>query len=389
MIIDSIPPTAEAESPAVVWNRKNPYPAPLQANQKLNNPGTHRDCRHLEFSLGDSGLTYEVGDAAATLPKNDPELVDEILGILGFQADKLIKLKNGREVSLRDALTHDFDICTLSKNVIKKWSDISGHPDIKAALEDDERMGQLLEGWQIIDLLIEFPIGFQSPDQFTGILRKLQPRLYSIASSPKAHPGKLHLTVAKVEYESRGRKRKGVCSTYLCDRVPIGDTVRVFTQAAKNFKLPQDSSTDIIMVGPGTGIAPFRAFLYERKAIGGSGRNWLFFGNPHEATDYFYQEEFEALRSEGVLNRIDLAWSRDQDYKIYVQDKINEASGELWEWIDGGAHLYVCGDAVYMAGDVDKALHSAVEEHGGMTPDEAATYVEQMKTDKRYQLDVY
>lgn len=379
----------EQTTPETPWGKRNPFPAPLLVNVKLNKEGTHRDCRHLELSLDGSGYSYEAGDAAATFPKNDPDLIDEILGELPFDADSEVELKGGETVPLREALLEKFDICTINKNSIKKWSAFSSHPDIHAALEDDEKMAAILENRQIIDLILEFSADFKTPEDLTGLLRKLQPRLYSIASSPMAHPGELHLTVAKVEYETRDRKRKGVCSTFLCDRLSVGENVRLFLQTAKHFKLPEDTSTDIIMVGPGTGIAPFRSFLNERKAAGGSGRNWLFFGNPHEATDYFYQEEFESLLEEGILNRLDLAWSRDQDFKIYVQDKISEASEELWNWISSGAHLYVCGDAVYMAGDVDKALHKSIEDHGGRTEDEAIEYVKQMKADKRYQRDVY
>ena len=336
-----------------------------------------------------SGYSYESGDAAATFPLNVPELVDEILEALSFDTDDLVGMKGGEKARLRDVLMEHFDICTINKNTIKKWSVFCDHRDIHDALEDEEKMKELLKDRQIIDLIYDFPATFKTPECFTGLLRKLQPRLYSIASSPLAHGDILHLTVAKVEYETRGRKRKGVCSTFLCDRLQVNETVKLFLMPAKSFKLPEDKTTDIIMVGPGTGIAPFRSFLYERKAGGATGRNWLFFGNPHEATDYFYQEEFEAMQEEGLLTRLDLAWSRDQDYKIYVQDKMNEASEELWKWIDSGAHLYVCGDAVYMAGDVDKALHKAIEDHGGRSEEEAIEYVKQMKADRRYQRDVY
>ncbi len=389
MSSESNPQAIAIDPPVAPWGKRNPFPAPLLLNTKLNKEGTHRDCRHLEISLEGSDFSYESGDAAATIPRNDPDLVDDILALLSFEADATVILKGGETLPLREALMENFDICTINKNSIKKWSAFSTHADIHAALEDEEKMSAILDSRHIIDLLVDFPADFKTPEEFASILRKLQPRLYSIASSPTAHGDALHLTVAKVEYETLGRQRKGVCSTFLCDRLQVGETVRLFLQNAKHFKLPEDKSTDIIMVGPGTGIAPFRSFLYERKATGSTGRHWLFFGNPHEATDYFYQEEFEALQEEGILNRLDLAWSRDQDFKIYVQDKINEAAEELWNWIDSGAHLYVCGDAVYMAGDVDKALHKSIEDHGGKSEEEAIEYVKQMKADKRYQRDVY
>lgn len=221
------------------------------------------------------------------------------------------------------------------------------------------------------------------------MLRKLNPRLYSIASSFNAHPDEVHLTVAKVEYETKGRSRKGVASTFLCDRMEPGDKVKVFMQVSKHFRLPENPETDVIMVGPGTGIAPFRAFLEERRVTGASGRNWLFFGNPYRATDFFYEEELEEYLDQGILTRLDLAWSRDQANKIYVQNKMQEAKRDLWEWIEGGAHFYVCGDATRMAGDVDSALREAVRDEGGMSADEADAYVDQMKKDHRYQRDVY
>ena len=266
---------------------------------------------------------------------------------------------------------------------------VCNHPHLNAIVDDADEIAKLTDGREIVDLLMDFPADFKTGQDFVGVLRKLNPRLYSIASSPKAHPGEVHLTVAKVEYETHGRHRKGVASTFMCDRVPEGDTMDVFLQKAKHFGLPEELDRDIIMVGPGTGIAPFRAFLEERKVIGATGQNWLFFGNPHEATDYFYKEEFDQMMAEGILNRIDLAWSRDQDFKIYVQDKIVEAAEELWKWIDGGAVLYVCGDAQYMAPDVDKALHDLIEKFGGRSETEAAEYVDQMKKDHRYQRDVY
>ena len=312
-----------------------------------------------------------------------------MLSVLPFSTKVSVELKEGGKKPLRDALLEEFDICTINKTILKKWAPLSFHPYLKAAMEDEDEIAKILDGRQVIDLLYDFPADFKSAQDFVGILRRLTPRLYSIASSLKAHPDEVHLTVAKVTYDTHGRTRKGVCSTFLCENMQEGDTVRVFLQHAKHFKLPEDLSKDVIMVGPGTGIAPFRAFLEERKATRASGRNWLFFGNPHEATDYFYQDEFELYEAENVLNRIDLAWSRDQDHKIYVQDKMRDHSEELWEWVKNGAHVYVCGDATYMAPDVDAALNEAIQKHGPMSNEEADAYVAQMKADKRYQRDVY
>lgn len=373
----------------IPYGKKRPFPAKLLKNQKLNKKGSFKDTRHLEYSLAGSGFSYEVGDVVATYPKNCPELVDELLSVLPFNTSKSVELKDGSTVALREALIENFDIRTVTKSLLKKWIAKSYHPYLQAIENDADTIASIIDGIEVIDLLYDYPIGIKDGQEFVGMLRKLNPRLYSIASSFNAHPDEVHLTVAKVEYESKGRHRKGVASTFLCDRMEEGDEVRVFMQVAKHFRLPEEKSTDVIMVGPGTGIAPFRAFLEERSHSKAEGRNWLFFGNPHESTDFFYQDELENYQKKEVLTRLDLAWSRDQDEKVYVQDKMNEASAELWSWIEGGAHFYVCGDATYMAPDVDQALRSAIQQHGNMSAEQADEYVDQMKKDHRYQRDVY
>ncbi len=371
------------------FSRKNPFPAKLLKNVKLNREGAFKDTRHLELSLAGSNLTYEVGDVLGVFPHNDPELVDEMLSIMPFNTGISVEAHNGVKMPLREALIEHYDIRTIAKSTIKKWAGLCHHPWLHAVLDDAGEVAKIIDGREIIDLLYDFPADFKNAQEFIGVLRKLNPRLYSIASSLNAHPEEVHLTVAKVEYNTHGRHRKGVASTFVSDRVEPGGKMGVFLQHAKHFKLPEDTDRDVIMVGPGTGIAPFRAFLEERKFTGAKGRNWLFFGNPYQATDYFYEEEFEHLQVEGVLTRLDLAWSRDQEEKVYVQHKIADAGEELWKWVEGGSHLYVCGDATYMAGDVDKALHDAIEKFGGMSETEAADYVAEMKKDKRYQRDVY
>lgn len=373
----------------IPYGKKRPFPAPLKFRTKLNREPSPRDTRHIELLLDGSGLAYEVGDAVATYPLNDPALVDEIISALPFNTDVSVTAHDGRKLSLPDALRECYDIRTVTKAIVKKWAPLTNHPYLHAILEDDGEMSALIDGIEIIDLLYDFPADFKSGQDFIGLLRKLQPRLYSIASSPKKHPGEVHLTVAKVVYEAKGRVRKGVASNFLCEGLDESDTVRVFMQPTKHFKLPTDLSKDVIMVGPGTGIAPFRAFLEEREVTAASGRNWLFFGNPHEATDYFYKEEFDEMAKKGVLTRIDCAWSRDQAHKIYVQDKIREFSDEVWQWLDGGAHFYVCGDATYMAGDVEKALFELVRKYGGYDHEGAEAYLKKLKDDGRYQRDVY
>lgn len=379
----------EENAEAIPFGKKNPFPAELLVNRHLNKEGAFKDTRHLEFSLKGSGFTYEAGDVIATFPKNDPDLVDEMLEVLPFNTSKPVELKDGTEMALRDALLEKFDIRTVTKAMMKKWIERTSHPYLHAIKEDDDSLAEIIDGIEVIDLLHEYPAEFKNAAEFTGMLRKLNPRLYSIASSLLAHPDEVHLTIAKVEYETKGRSRKGVASTFLCDRVEAGETVKVFMQASKHFKLPTDLSTDVIMVGPGTGIAPFRAFLEEREITKATGRNWLFFGNPYEATDFYYDDELNSFLERGILNRLDLAWSRDQAEKVYVQNKMQKAQAELWSWIDGGAHFYVCGDANRMAGDVDNALRVAIREEGGLSEEDTDAYVDQMKKDHRYQRDVY
>lgn len=381
---------AEVESVEdIPFGKKRPFPAPLKYRHKLNLEPSPRDTRHIELKLNGSGLEYEVGDAVATYPLNDAALVDEIISILPFNTAVSVTAHDGRKLALRDALLECYDIRTVTKAMVKKWAPLTCHPYLHAVLEDDEQMSALIDGIEVVDLIYDFPADIKSGQDFIGLLRKLQPRLYSIASSPKKHPDEVHLTVAKVVYESRGRVRKGVASNFLCEWMEEGQEVRVFMQPTKHFKLPTDLSKDVIMVGPGTGIAPFRAFLEERQVTKATGRNWLFFGNPHESTDFFYKEEFDEMAKEGVLTRIDCAWSRDQKHKIYVQDKIREFSEEVWKWLEGGAHFYVCGDATYMAGDVDKALFELVRKYGGYDHEGATVYLKKLKDDGRYQRDVY
>jgi sulfite reductase (NADPH) flavoprotein alpha-component len=342
--------TGEAPAASAGYSKTNPYPARLKTNLKLNGDGSAKETRHVEIILEGSGLTYEVGDALGIVPANCPELVGEILAAAGLDGEEAVATPSGKEKPLRLALTEDFDLKPF---------------------------------------LVELPGDGVSARDLVSKLRKLQPRLYSISSSPKAHPGEVHLTVGIVRYEKDGRKHKGVCSTFLADRAGSDTSVPVFIQASPGFKLPRDLAAPIIMVGPGTGIAPFRAFLVERKATGATGRNWLFFGDQRAATDFLYREQLEAWHQEGFLTRLDLAFSRDQDEKIYVQHRMIEQSSELWSWLEQGAYFYVCGDASRMAKDVDAALHRVCEIAGGLDPEAAVAYVKKLKTEKRYCRDIY
>lgn len=378
---------AEPDAPSA-YGKSNPFPARLLDNRLLNACGSTKETRHLAFSLEGSGLSYEVGDALGVLPANCPDLVESILRATGFDGEEAVVSVDGREKSLRLALTSDYDISGLNKSLVEKFNKFR-HVSELAALLEPARAGELtafLAGRHWLDLLTAYPIIGATAGEFTALLKKLQPRLYSIASSPKAHPGEVHLCVGIVRYDSHGRARKGVCSTYLAER--IDGTAGVFVHHNTGFRLPV-GERDVIMIGPGTGIAPFRAFLEERRVTAATGRNWLFFGDQRAATDFLYREELESMQKDGALTRLDLAFSRDQAEKIYVQQRMTENGAELWKWIEGGAYLYICGDASRMAKDVDAALHAIAEKHGALTPEAAKNTITRLKSEKRYQRDVY
>ncbi|MBH55336.1 MAG: sulfite reductase subunit alpha [Opitutaceae bacterium] len=378
------------------YNKNNPFLAKLTENRLLNKPGTIKDTRHFVVELDGSDLFYACGDSLAVYPTNRSEEVDALLLALGATGDEATELPRlESQITFREALSNKLSLATPTRKTLIKFAEKASANDdqirLDELLEDSnkESTAIYLENREHIDLLEEFPSVRFTPQEFVSGLRRLVPRLYSIASSPSQYPNEVHLTVAIVRYQTNNRDRVGVCSTYLADRVPLGESsVPVFV-AKSHFGLPEDSSVPIIMVGPGTGIAPFRAFLQERITTGATGKNWLFFGDQHHATDYLYGEEFGAMKEAGQLHRIGLAWSRDQENKIYVQDKMMEAGAEIWDWVNDGAHLYVCGDATRMAKDVDEAIHHIIHKFGAISEDEAEGYVKQMKKEKRYQRDVY
>lgn len=385
-----------ATTAPITYTKDNPLPAKLLVNRVLNKDGSSKDVRHLVFDIAGSGLSYKVGDSLGVYPTNRPQLVEEIIGLLGATGNEPVQPPRlPAPLSLREALTSKLSLADPTRKFIETLAARATDPQEKARLDEllkpeaKESLELFLGQREYIDLLEEFPSAKLTPQEFVDHLRKLVPRLYSIASSPKAHPGEVHLTVAPVRYESNFRRRYGVCSTYLADRVTRRKTLVPVFVAESHFGLPEDGAKDIIMVGPGTGIAPFRAFVQERVATGATGRNWLFFGDQHAKTDYLYGDEWEQLLADGKMARIDLAFSRDQAKKVYVQDRMREAAAELWAWLKGGAHFYVCGDAHRMAKDVDVALHEIIAQQGGMDAAAAADYVKQMKKDKRYQRDVY
>jgi len=371
------------------FSKTNPFPSGVVENYNLNGAG-EKQTHQIALSLEGSGLEYEVGDALGVYPLNPPQVVDEIIANLPFKAGD-VPAPNGGEVSLREALISHYDIGSLNKSIIQKWQAKSGSPFLRSlvAADDKKAYDDFCWGRDLIDLVIDHPADFTDGEEFVSILKKLQPRLYSIASSPRAHPGEVHLCVGIVRYQTFGRKRGGICSTYLADRLTNGEKPRVYVHGNNAFRLPSDLATDVIMCGPGTGIAPFRAFLEDRKATAATGRNWLFFGNPYQATDYLYKDEIEGYIADGTLNKFDAAWSRDQKEKLYVQHLMVQNGAELWDWLSKGAAFYVCGDASRMAKDVDAALHKVAEEHGKLTAEEAAAFVSQLKKEKRYLRDVY
>jgi sulfite reductase (NADPH) flavoprotein alpha-component len=389
--VAAVPPlNGVAETPAGGgYSKKNPFPATLLTNRKLTADDSAKETRHYEISLAGSGLSYEVGDALGVVSTNCPALVDDILRALNRDGEEAVPTPDGGEASLRTALLRHYEITKVPASLLKVIAERSSDKTLVELMipEAKEALAKYLWGREIIDLLGDFASVTFEPADFVSHLRKLQPRLYSISSSLHAFPDQVHLTVASVRYESFGRKRKGVCSTFLADRA--NGQVPVFTHVAKGFRLPASGDTPIIMVGPGTGIAPFRAFLHDRKAKGAKGRNWLFFGDQKASTDFLYREELDVMLAEGHLTRLSTAFSRDQTEKIYVQHRMLEAAGELWAWLEDGAHFYVCGDASRMAKDVDAALHKVIETAGGRSADEAAEYVSQLKSAKRYQRDVY
>ena len=384
--------TATAAAAPPRYTRANPFLARMLVNRRLSGPESEKDTRHLELDLTGWGLTFEVGDSLAVYATNDPELVDEIIRTLGATGNEKVPRPKGEPTTLREALLRDYSITQPTPKFLRAMAErASAAPTLTYLLAPNRKqdLETYLWGMEIIDFLSEHPSARFAPQEFVGLLTKLQPRLYSVASSLKAYPEEVHFIVDVVLYESNGRLRKGVCSSFLAERaddVPVP----VFPTVAKHFHLPEDPDTPIIMIGPGTGVAPFRAYLQERKATGAPGKNWLFFGAQHERCDFAYGDEFRTYLKEGLLTRLDCAWSRDQTQNIYVQHKMTENAAEIWKWIDAeGAYFFVCGDARRMAKDVDATLRKIVQERGGKSVEQANEYVEKLKNEKRYKRDVY
>ncbi len=373
---------------APVYSKANPFPAEMLTSINLNGTGSAKETIHAEISLEGSGLTYQPGDALGVIPENAPDLVEEFLAAAKLNARENVSFKDDLSVPFGEVLRKHLDLRTLNSVILKKYAKACDHKELLKMAEDRDKVGEWSWGRDVVDLIKEYPSSLRAGD-WVSLLRPLSPRLYSIASAISAHPDEVHLTVGAVRYEAHGRAKKGVCSTFIADTWKEGTKAGVYFHSNKNFKLPADPSTPIIMVGPGTGIAPFRSFVEERAATGATGENWLFFGDQRYTYDFLYQTEWQDYLKKGVLTKLDLAFSRDQPEKIYVQDRMRENGKELWQWLDKGAYFYVCGDALRMAKDVNQALIDIVAEHGGMSADDALAYVKQMTKERRYGRDVY
>ena len=389
---------SSAPASTSVHSKDHPFQARVTENRLLSKPGSGKETRHFVVSLAGSGLRYKAGDSLGVFPTNRPEDVAEILARLGASGDEPVSpvmLKLPAPLPLREVLSSRLALAGPTVKIVNTLAAKATDPAEKAKLaallapEAKEQLTAFLHEHEYADLLAEFPSAKLTPQELVDHMRKLMPRLYSVASSSRVYPGEVHLTVAIVRYQTNGRQRAGVCSTFLADRVQVGVTPTPVFVSDSHFGPPEDGTKDAIMVGPGTGIAPFRAFVQDRIASGATGRNWVFFGDQRRATDYLYEEEWEAWLKSGQVARVDLAFSRDQANKIYVQDRMRENAAELWAWIKAGGHFYVCGDAKRMAKDVDLALHEIIAQQGGMDATAAADYVKQMKKDRRYQRDVY
>ena len=373
------------------WSSKNPFVAKFVSSTPLNAAGSAKDTRHVVIDLAGSNISYLPGDSLGVLARNEPELVASTLSALGADGSETVRVDAWPEAVPLQLVLQTHEISRVPKDLVKLIAETTGDATLTSMLEPEQRLvfKDYADGRDVADVLDSHPGLKLDLQDFVACLRKLNPRLYSIASSQRAHGDHVELCIGVVQWESHGRLRHGVASTYLGLRSHAGDPIDTYVHSGKNFRLPEDGSTDIIMIGPGTGIAPFRAYLEEREATGATGRNWLFFGDQHEATDYLYRDQFKAMQERGVLNRVDLAFSRDQEHKVYVQHRMQEQAASIWEWLAGGAHLYVCGDALRMAKDVQTTLLQIAQEYGKMDEAAADQWLKDLKKAKRYQRDVY
>ncbi|KAF2423940.1 assimilatory sulfite reductase (NADPH) flavoprotein subunit [Bacillus subtilis] len=385
-------PAAASQTGESSYSRTNPFRAEVLENLNLNGRGSNKETRHVELSLEGSGLTYEPGDSLGVYPENDPELVELLLKEMNWDPEEIVTLnKQGDVRPLKEALISHYEITVLTKPLLEQAAQLTGNDELRELLApgNEENVKAYIEGRDLLDLVRDYGPFSVSAQEFVSILRKMPARLYSIASSLSANPDEVHLTIGAVRYDAHGRERKGVCSILCAERLQPGDTLPVYVQHNQNFKLPKDPETPIIMVGPGTGVAPFRSFIQEREETGAEGKAWMFFGDQHFVTDFLYQTEWQNWLKDGVLTKMDVAFSRDTEEKVYVQHRMLEHSAELFEWLQEGAAVYICGDEKHMAHDVHNTLLEIIEKEGNMSREEAEAYLADMQQQKRYQRDVY
>ena len=372
------------------YSKANPYQAEVLENINLNGRGSNKETRHIEFLLDNFGEEYEVGDCLVVVPKNDPALVELLISTLGWDPGDQIQIsEDGDTISLEEALSSYFEITKLTRPLLQNAAAYFDNEVLEDKVQDSEWIQNYIEGRDFIDLLNDFPPEELEPEDLYQILRKLPPREYSISSSYQSLPDEVHITVGAVRYNTHGRDRSGVCSVQFAERIQPGDTVPIYLKRNPNFKFPKDGDTPVIMIGPGTGIAPFRAHMQEREEYGYKGNTWLFFGDQHFTTDFLYQTEWQEWLKDGVLEKMNVAFSRDTDQKVYVQHRIAEHSKEFNEWLEKGASIYICGDEKNMAKDVHQAIRNVLVKEQNLTEEDAESYLKQMKKDKRYQRDVY
>ncbi|HGS6378780.1 TPA: NADPH-dependent assimilatory sulfite reductase flavoprotein subunit [Klebsiella variicola subsp. variicola] len=369
------------------YTKETPLSATLSVNQKITGRDSEKDVRHIEIDLGDSGLRYQPGDALGVWYQNDPQLVKELVELLWLKGDEPVTV-DGKTLPLAEALEWHFELTVNTATIVENYATLTRSESLLPLVGDKAQLQHYAAATPIVDM-VRFSPAQLDAEALIGLLRPLTPRLYSIASSQAEVESEVHVTVGVVRYEIEGRARAGGASSFLADRVEEDGEVRVFIEHNDNFRLPANPETPVIMIGPGTGIAPFRAFMQQRAADGAQGKNWLFFGNPHFTEDFLYQVEWQSYVKEGLLTRIDLAWSRDQQQKVYVQDKLREQGAELWRWINDGAHIYVCGDANRMAKDVEHTLLEVIAEYGAMDAEAADEFLSELRVERRYQRDVY
>ncbi|MCL6426837.1 MULTISPECIES: assimilatory sulfite reductase (NADPH) flavoprotein subunit [Bacillus] len=385
-------PAAASQTGESSYSRTNPFRAEVLENLNLNGRGSNKETRHVELSLEGSGLTYEPGDSLGVYPENDPELVELLLKEMNWDPEEIVTLnKQGDVRPLKEALISHYEITVLTKPLLEQAAQLTGNDELRELLApgNEENVKAYIEGRDLLDLVRDYGPFSVSAQEFVSILRKMPARLYSIASSLSANPDEVHVTIGAVRYDAHGRERKGVCSILCAERLQPGDTLPVYVQHNQNFKLPKDPETPIIMVGPGTGVAPFRSFMQEREETGAEGKAWMFFGDQHFVTDFLYQTEWQNWLKDGVLTKMDVAFSRDTEEKVYVQHRMLEHSAELFEWLQEGAAVYICGDEKHMAHDVHNTLLEIIEKEGNMSREEAEAYLADMQQQKRYQRDVY